>query len=60
MKIEKRYTTTQAAKLLGLSPSTVLRAVNDKKLKAQVTPGGHFRITRSAVMDFQKKLTLGS
>jgi excisionase family DNA binding protein len=40
-----RYlTTTQAARRAHVSPSTLLRAVQSKKLKAFSTPGGHFRI----------------
>lgn len=38
------FTTTQAARRAHLSPSTLLRAVQTKKLKAFSTPGGHFRI----------------
>ncbi len=57
MKTEKRYTTTQAAKILGLSPSTVLRAVKDKALAAHTTPGGHFRIPAPAVEAFRRLLS---
>lgn len=57
MKTEKRFTTTQAAKILGLSSSTVLRAVKDKMLRAQTTPGGHFRILESSVDAFNRRLT---
>ena len=56
MKTEKRYTTTQAAKILGLSSSTVLRAVKDKALAAHTTPGGHFRIPESSVEAFRRRL----
>lgn len=56
MKPEKRYTTTEAAKLLSLSPSTVLRAVKDKMLKTHTTPGGHFRIPASSVEAFRRQL----
>jgi excisionase family DNA binding protein len=46
----RRYlTTTQAARLAHLSPSTLLRAIQDKKLKAFSTPGGHFRVDRAAL-----------
>lgn len=56
MNPEKRYTTTEAAKLLSLSPSTVLRAVKDKMIKTQTTPGGHFRIPASCVEEFRLRL----
>lgn len=56
MKTEKLYTTTQAATMLNLSPSTVLRAVKDKQLKAGHTPGGHFRIPESAIEAFRRQL----
>ena len=38
-------TTTQAAIAIGLSPSTVLRALKDGKLKSFKTPGGHYRVS---------------
>lgn len=38
------FTTTQAARRAHVSPSTLLRAVQNKKLRAFSTPGGHFRI----------------
>ena len=42
-------TTSQYGKLRGLSPSTVLRAVVDGKVKAMQTPGGHWRIPADAL-----------
>lgn len=37
-------TTAKAGKLMGLSTSTILRAIKDGKLRAGQTPGGHYRI----------------
>jgi excisionase family DNA binding protein len=44
-------TTTQYAKYTGMSPSTVLRAVISKQIKAVRTPGGHFRIPAGVLID---------
>jgi excisionase family DNA binding protein len=60
LKTEKRLTTTQAAKILGLSSSTVLRAVKDKAILAHITPGGHFRIPLLAVEAFRRQLAGGA
>lgn len=43
-KPSPRLTTPQAARLVGISPATMLRAVRAKKIKSFRTPGGHFRI----------------
>jgi len=43
------YTTTQAAKLLSVSPDTVLKWVKANKLASYRTPGGHHRIPAEAV-----------
>lgn len=45
----RSLTTTQAAAIVGLSPSTVLRAIKDGKLKAWATPGGHWRVALADV-----------
>lgn len=42
-------TTTQAAKLLSVSPDTVLKWVKAGKIESTRTLGGHFRIPRSAL-----------
>lgn len=46
-------TTREAARLLGLSVSSVQRLVMDQALQAWVTPGGHRRISRHAVERFR-------
>lgn len=53
----KLITTTKAAALLGLSPSTVLRAVRDGQFGVHFqTPGGHHRLSVEAVEAFRAKL----
>ena len=52
-KEPRRYlTTTQAARRAHVSPSTLLRAVQTKKLKAFSTPGGHFRVDPASLDAF--------
>ncbi len=46
---ERLMTTQEAAELLGLSVSTVKRMVENGELIAEKTPGGHRRITSSAI-----------
>ena len=41
--------TGQAAKLLGVHRSTVLRYIEEGKLRAQVLPGGQHRVRREDV-----------
>ena len=48
----KAYSTFQAAKILGVSPPTVIKWTNDGKLKSYRTPGGHRRILDSVLKDF--------
>ncbi|UCD17080.1 MAG: helix-turn-helix domain-containing protein [Candidatus Zixiibacteriota bacterium] len=48
-KIKEYYTTTQAAKILSVSPDTVLKWVRAGKIKSRRTLGGHFRIPASEV-----------
>lgn len=43
------YTTSQAAKLLSVSPDTVLKWVKAGKIASYQTPGGHNRIPAEAV-----------
>jgi excisionase family DNA binding protein len=42
--LKKAYSTFQAAKILGVSPPTVIKWANDGLLKSYRTPGGHRRI----------------
>ena len=46
------FTTAQAARLLGVSVATVVNWIDDGKLKAHKTPGGHRRILRDDLIAF--------
>lgn len=46
---ESLYTTFQAAKLLGVTPDTVLKWIKSGKLPAIRTLGGHYRIRRERI-----------
>ncbi|HEY2703914.1 MAG TPA: excisionase family DNA-binding protein [Candidatus Dormibacteraeota bacterium] len=50
--LEDAITTGEAAKLCGLSRSTLRRAVAAGQLSAWRTPGQHLRFTRQACIDF--------
>jgi len=52
---EKAYTTFQVADICGVHPMTIIKWVNDKKIKAYVTPGRHRRILQSELLNFLKK-----
>jgi excisionase family DNA binding protein len=47
--MKTHYTTTQAARLLSVSPDTVLKWVRAGKIDSYRTPGGHCRIPAGAV-----------
>jgi len=47
------FTTTEAARLLSVSPDTVLKWVKAGKLKSFRTFGGHFRIPQTAIVHSQ-------
>ncbi|MEE8576254.1 MAG: excisionase family DNA-binding protein [candidate division Zixibacteria bacterium] len=47
---ENYYTTSEAARVLSVSPDTVLKWVNAGKIDSFRTPGGHSRIPKDAVM----------
>jgi excisionase family DNA binding protein len=50
------YTTSEAAKLLAVSPDTVLRWVKAGKVRSHRTPGGHCRIPRNSLEQLVPKL----
>lgn len=55
MQVNERFLTTQqAAEMVGLSVSTVKRLVETGAIPAVKTPGGHRRITESAVLEYAK------
>ena len=49
------FTTHQAAKECNVHHTTVINWVNEGKLKAYTTPGGHRRIDEDDLMKFMKK-----
>jgi excisionase family DNA binding protein len=49
---DEALTTGEAAKLCGLSRSTLRRAVASGQLTAWRTPGQHLRFSRQACVDF--------
>jgi excisionase family DNA binding protein len=46
------FTTAQAARLLGVSVATVVNWIDDGRLRAHKTPGGHRRISREDLVSF--------
>ena len=48
----KAYTTFQAAKILGVSPPTIIKWANDGIILSYRTPGGHRRILDSEIQRF--------
>ena len=51
-KTRDTFTTAQAARLLGVSVATVVYWIDDGRLKAHKTPGGHRRIAREDLISF--------
>ncbi len=55
-KIENNsYTTFKISKICGVYPTTVINWINQKKLKAHVTPGGHHRVLKEDLLAFLKE-----
>lgn len=52
---ERYYTTHEVARHCAVDSTTVIRWVDDGKLKAYKTPGGHRRITQDALLAFLKE-----
>lgn len=46
------YTTSEVARLLGVTPPTVIKWVKDGQLSAHRTPGGHRRISAAELAEF--------
>jgi len=55
MKEKIFYTTGEIARMLGVSPTTMFRAIENKQLAAATTPGGHYRVSREDLEAFLKK-----
>ena len=52
---EKVFTTHQVAKKCNVHHTTVINWVNEGKLKAYTTPGGHRRVAEKDLIKFMKK-----
>ena len=52
---EKTYTTFQIADICGVRPTTIIKWVKQKKIKAYVTLGGHRRVQESDLLEFLKR-----
>jgi excisionase family DNA binding protein len=52
---KKTYTTFEVGEICSVYPTTVINWVNQKKLPAFVTPGGHRRIRREDLVEFLKR-----
>lgn len=55
MKTRVQLTSSEAASLLDVHPSTVKRWCNDGELDFEQTPGGHRRIRVDAAVDFARR-----
>jgi CheY-like chemotaxis protein len=49
---QKTFTTHDIARFCDVYPSSVTHWINDGKLRAQQTAGGHHRVTREDLIDF--------
>jgi excisionase family DNA binding protein len=54
----KTFTTYEIAKFCDVYPSSVIHWINDGKLKAYSTPGGHHRVTREDLLGFLKQFKI--
>lgn len=55
---ERTYTTHDIAKFCDVYPSSVMHWINDGKLTAQQTVGGHHRVTRENLIDLLQRLNI--
>lgn len=55
---DNTYTTYAIAKICDVYPSSVINWINDGKLKAYMTPGGHHRVTRDNLLEFLKEFKM--
>lgn len=56
--LKKLYTTHEVAKLLGVTPITVIRWIENGKFKCYTTVGGHRRIERQELVRFAQAYNL--
>jgi two-component system, OmpR family, response regulator VicR len=57
-KTKKLYTTHEVAKLLGVTPITVIRWIDSGKFKCYTTVGGHRRIEHDELVRFAQEYNL--
>src|SRR3990167_5007101 len=57
-KQKRLYTTHEVAKLLGVTPITVIRWLENGKFKCYTTVGGHRRIEHDELLKFVKSYNL--
>lgn len=57
-KTQKLYTTHEVARLLGVTPITVIRWIESGKFKCYTTVGGHRRIGHDELLKFAKTYNL--
>mgnify|MGYP001574364651 CR=1 FL=1 len=57
-KTQKLYTTHEVARLLGVTPITVIRWIESGKFKCYTTVGGHRRIGHDELVKFAKSYNL--
>lgn len=55
---EQTYTTHDIAKFCDVYPSSVVLWINDGKLRAYQTAGGHHRVTREDLIGFLQRLNM--
>lgn len=55
---EHTYTTHDIARFCDVYPSSVIRWINEGKLKSYATPGGHQRVTREDLLKFLKEFRI--
>jgi len=58
MKAKNLYTTGEVAKLLELSPMTILNAIKRGVLRAGQTHGGHYRISQESLDTYRKRFRI--
>jgi len=55
---ERTYTTHDIARFCDVYPSSVVRWINEGKLKSYETPGGHQRVSRENLLVFLKEFRI--
>jgi excisionase family DNA binding protein len=55
---DNTFTTYEIAKFCDVYPSSVIHWINNGKLNAYVTPGGHHRVTREDLIRFLKQFNI--